>query len=186
MKNSEVNYQKKIITIPNILSVVRLCLIPVIVWLYLGQKDYIMTGIFVLFSGLTDIVDGYIARKFNMISDVGKVLDPVADKATQAVVLILLVIHNNLMLIPICVLAVKEIFMLITGYMIIKKCDIVLGAEWHGKAATVLLSFTMALHLFWHEINPIVSIISIILSTGMLLLTTILYAKRNFGYLLKK
>ena len=90
------------------------------------------------------------------------------------------------MLIPICVLAVKEIFMLITGYMIIKKCDIVLGADWHGKAATVLLSFTMALHLFWHKINPIVSIISIILSTGMLLLTTILYAKRNFGYLLKK
>ena len=178
-------YKDKIITIPNILSLIRICLIPLIAWLYLGKQDYILAGIFVLISGLTDIVDGFIARTFNMISDVGKVLDPVADKATQAVVMILLAFSFPLMLIPICVLAVKEIFMLITGYMIIKKCDIVLGAEWHGKAATVMLSITMALHLFWHDINPIVSIISIILSTGMLLLTTVLYAKRNFGYLLK-
>ena len=90
--SEENKYQKKIITIPNILSTVRILLIPVIIWLYIGLKDYLLTGVFVIISGLTDIIDGAIARKFNMISDVGKVLDPFADKATQIVVMILLTI----------------------------------------------------------------------------------------------
>ena len=179
-------YKKKIITIPNILSFFRICLIPVIMWLYLGKQDYLWAGIFVLFSGLTDIVDGFIARTFHMISDVGKVLDPIADKATQGVVMILLATSFPLMLLPIFILLAKEIFMAITGYMIIRKCDIVLGAEWYGKAATVVLTSTMALHLFWHSINPTVSLILIVFSSVSILLALGLYAKRNFGYLLKK
>ena len=179
-------YKKKIITIPNILSMVRICLIPLIVWLYLGKGDYILTGIFVIISGLTDIVDGYIARTFHMISDVGKVLDPIADKATQAVVMILLATSFPLMVLPICLMVVKELFMAITGYMIIKKCDVVLGAHWYGKAATVILTITMALHLIWHNILPIVSVITISLSSAMILLALVLYSKRNFGYLLTK
>ena len=179
-------YKKKIITIPNILSFFRICLIPVIMWLYLGKQDYLWAGIFVLFSGLTDIVDGFIARTFHMISDVGKVLDPIADKATQGVVMILLATSFPLMLLPILILLAKEIFMAITGYMIIRKCDIVLGAEWYGKAATVVLTATMALHLFWHSINPTVSLILIVFSSVSILLALGLYAKRNFGYLLKK
>lgn len=179
-------YQKRIITIPNILSFIRLCLIPVIVWLYLGKQDYLLTGIFLIISCLTDIIDGTIARKFNMISDLGKVLDPIADKATQLVVMILLTISFPLMLIPIIMTVIKETFMAISGWMVIKKCNIVLGAHWHGKAATVLLSVVMALHLVWHSINPIVSAILIALSTAMILLSLILYAKRNLGYLLGK
>jgi len=186
MEHTENKYQKKIITIPNILSFFRLCLIPVIVWLYLGKQDYVLTGIFVLISGLTDIVDGFIARTFHMISDVGKVLDPIADKATQAVVMILLATSFPLMLLPICFLIIKEVFMTITGYMIIKKCDVVLGAEWHGKAATVVLSATMALHLLWHSIDDVVSIIAIVLSAVMITLSLVLYAKRNMGYLMNK
>ena len=96
-------YKKKIITIPNILSFIRLCLIPIIVWLYIGKQDHIMAGVFVIISGITDIVDGFIARTFNMISDVGKVLDPIADKATQTVVVILLVTRFPLMLIPLII-----------------------------------------------------------------------------------
>lgn len=179
-------YKNKIITIPNILSLVRLLLIPLIAWLYLGKQDYILTGIFLLISGLTDVVDGHIARTYHMISDVGKVLDPVADKATQAVVLILLAMSFPLMLLPIILMVLKETFMAVTGYMVIKKCDIVLGADWHGKAATVLLTAVMTLHLFWHDIDPIVSVITILLSAGMILLSFILYAIRNFGYLFQK
>ena len=179
-------YKKKIVTIPNILSLLRICLIPLIVWLYLGKQDYTLAGVFVIISGITDIVDGYIARTFNMISDVGKVLDPIADKATQAVVMILLATGFPLMLLPICLLIIKEVFMAITGYMIIKKCDVVLGAHWYGKAATCVLSATMALHLLWHNINSVVSIITITLSAVMILLALALYAKRNFEYLLKK
>lgn len=179
-------YKKKIITIPNILSMVRICLIPVIVWLYLGKENYLLTGIFVLISGLTDVVDGMIARRFNMISDVGKVLDPIADKATQAVVIILLAIRFPLMLIPLAIGIVKEIFMTVSGYMIVKKCDVVLGANWHGKLATVVLTATMALHLVWYNIDPTVSLIMILLSAAFIALSLTLYAVRNFGYLLGK
>lgn len=179
-------YQKKIITIPNILSFVRLCLIPVIIWLYLGMENYLLTGIVLIVSALTDIVDGTIARKFNMISDLGKVLDPIADKATQLVVMILLLIDFPLMWLPIAMTAIKETFMATSGAMIIKKCGIVLGAVWHGKAATVILTTVMALHLVWHSINPIVSAILISISAAMILLSLVLYAIRNLGYLLGK
>jgi cardiolipin synthase len=177
-------YKNKIVTIPNILSLFRIFLIPLIVWLFVGKQDYILTGVFVLVSGLTDIVDGYIARTFHMISDVGKVLDPVADKATQFVVMMLIATKFPLIIIPVAFLAIKEIFMAITGYMIIKKCDVVLGAEWYGKAATVVLSAIMVLHLFWYNIDPIASIISIVLASGMIILALVLYAIRNLKYLL--
>ena len=179
-------YKKKIFTIPNLLSMVRICLIPVIVWLFLGKEDYLLTGIFVVISGLTDVVDGMIARKFNMISDLGKVLDPIADKATQAVVVILLSIRFPLMLLPLSVGIVKEIFMAISGYMVVKKCNIVLGANWHGKLATVVLTVTMALHLVWYSITPVVSIVLICLSAALILLSLTLYAIRNIGYLVGK
>lgn len=184
---SEANkYQKKIITIPNILSFIRICLIPVIVWLYIGCQNYLMTGIVLIISGLTDIIDGTIARRFNMISDVGKVLDPFADKATQIAVMILLTISFPLMLLPIIMTVIKELFMAISGYMVIKKCDIVLGANWHGKLATFALTAVMALHLVWHDIFPVLSTVLICLSAALILLSLILYAKRNLGYLLGK
>ena len=182
----ENKYQKKILTIPNVLSFVRICLIPVIIWLYLGKKDYMLAGIFVLISGLTDVVDGWIARTFHMISDLGKVLDPIADKSTQLVVVILLATRFPLMLFPLFISIVKELFMAISGYYVVKRCDIVLGAEWHGKLATVLLTITMALHLVWHNISAIPSAVTIVLSGISIALSLILYIVRNTGYLTGK
>ena len=178
---TENRYKDKIITIPNILSLVRILLIPIIVWLYIEKNNSILAGIFVIVSGITDIVDGYIARTFHMISDVGKVLDPIADKSTQLVIMIILAVKFPLIIMPVCLLAVKEVFMAITGYMIIKKRNIVLGAEWYGKAATVMLSVVMILHLLWDGILPAVSNLIIILATAFILLSIILYAKRNFA-----
>ena len=183
--NQTNKYQKKIITIPNVLSVVRLCLVPVMVLLYMNE-EFVKAGIVLLASGATDVVDGFIARRFNMISDVGKVLDPVADKSTQLVVLVLLSMSFPLMLVPVILLVVKESFMLISGYMVIRRCGIVLGANWHGKAATCMLSAVMALHLFWHNIDPTLSTVLIFAGAAMILLSLVLYAVRNFGYLLGK
>ena len=176
-------YKKKIITLPNILSFLRLCLIPVIVWLYIGAQNYLWAAIFVVISGVTDILDGIIARRFNMISDFGKVLDPIADKATQMTMMLLLITRFPLMLLPFIIAVIKEIFMLISGYMVIKKCDVVLGADWHGKAATVVLSSTIFLHFIWYEIIPIVSNITAVLCAAMIILSFVLYAIRNFEYL---
>ena len=68
-----------ILTIPNLISLFRILLIPLIIWLYCGKKQYAATIAVVAISGVSDIIDGKIARKFNMVSDVGKVLDPIAD-----------------------------------------------------------------------------------------------------------
>lgn len=179
-------YKKKIITIPNILSFFRLCLIPVIVWLYLGLQNYLWSAILVVISGVTDVLDGIIARKFNMISDIGKVLDPFADKTTQMTMMLLLITRFPLMMLPFIVGMAKEIFMTVSGYMVIKKCGIVLGADWHGKLATVVVSATVFLHFLWFNITPVVSNIFIILSTISIALSLALYAVRNFGYLMGK
>ena len=179
-------YKKKIITIPNLLSLVRICLIPLIIWLFAVKKDYLLTGITVIFSGLTDVVDGFIARRFNMISDLGKVLDPFADKATQLTVIVLLIIRFPLMVLPLGIGVIKEIFMAISGYMVVKKCDVVLSAEWHGKLATVILTVAMALHLIWSEIPKAVSATLIIISALSIALSLVLYAKRNIDYLINK
>ena len=103
--------QSKILTIPNLLSFFRLCLIPVFMWLYCVERNYLWTGIILIISGLTDTVDGIIARKFNMISDLGKVLDPIADKVTQAAMLFCLLTRFPLMIAPLALMVVKEFFM---------------------------------------------------------------------------
>ena len=87
MADGAADRQNNIFTIPNLLSAFRLLLVPVIAWLYCGQGDYPLTAGVLLLSGATDIADGFIARRFRMVSDLGKVLDRVADKLTQAVAL---------------------------------------------------------------------------------------------------
>lgn len=179
-------YKNRIITIPNVLSLIRIFLIPVIVWLYLVNENYVATGVILLVSGVTDVVDGFIARRFNMISDVGKVLDPFADKSTQAVVLLCLISRFPLMWMPIILLAIKESFMALSGFLVVRRCNVVLGANWHGKAATVLLTATMALHLFWYNIPIAVSHATIVVCSAMIIASLVLYAIRNVRYLLTK
>ena len=109
MKNN-IQPENRILTIPNLLSAFRLLLIPLFVWLYLQEK-YFYTGLVLLISGITDISDGFIARRFHMVSNVGKVLDPVADKLTQISMLICLVTRYPLMLILVVIMIFKELFM---------------------------------------------------------------------------
>lgn len=186
MENNQNKYKNKIITIPNALSFFRLCLIPVIMWIYLGLGDYIFAGFMVFFSGLTDLADGYIARKYNMISDVGKVLDPIADKGTQGVVVILLATKFPLILAVAALILIKETFMAITGYMVVKKCNIVLAAEWYGKLSSLIINGVVILLLLFPAINPLVSNILIIITALSILMALVLYAIRNFGYLYPK
>lgn len=169
----------KVFTFPNILSFFRLCLIPAIVWSYCVEQNYLLAGSVLIVSGLTDIVDGVIARKFNMVSDLGKILDPIADKLTQAAMLLCLLLRFPLLWILLVLVLVKEIFMCITGLMVIKKTGSVYGAKWHGKVATCLLYATMILHVFWNEITPVVSIVSTLACAVMIVISFILYSIQN-------
>lgn len=179
----EDKYKHKIITIPNLLSLFRLLLIPVIIWLYVVRQDPMWTTAVLALSGLTDIIDGIIARKFHMISDFGKAFDPVADKLTQIAMLFCLVTRFRWMLLPLVLLAVKEIFAAVTGLLVIRKTGIVLGAVWHGKATTVALYSMMLIHLLWFNIPSLVSGILIGTCAALILLSAILYGIRNINIL---
>lgn len=171
--------QSRTLTIPNLLSLFRLCLIPVFMWLYCVEKNYLWTGIVLIISGLTDTVDGIIARKFNMISDLGKVLDPIADKVTQAAMLFCLLTRFPLMIAPLALMVVKEFFMGVTGLMVIQKTGKVFGADWHGKVNTWLLYAMMILHVFWYNIPDVVSKVLIGICVVMMLISLVLYGRHN-------
>lgn len=173
----------RIFTIPNMLSFFRICLIPVIVWLYLVKKNYTWTVCILILSGLTDMVDGFIARRFNMVSNLGKVLDPIADKLTQAVMLVCLFTRFPMMLVPLVLMLVRELFMGVTGLMIIKKTGNVLGACWHGKMATCLLYVMMILHVFWYDIPALVSDFAITACILIVAFSFGLYGVRNMKIL---
>lgn len=171
--------QNKNLTIPNVLSVIRICLIPIYMWLYSIKKDYIWTAGILILSGLTDIVDGYIARKFHMTSDLGKILDPVADKLTQVTMLLCLITRFPFMLAPLVLLVLKEIFAGITGFMVIRKTGQVYGANWHGKVATFLLYTMMIIHVTWYNIPKLFSNILIVICIAIMFISFVLYGIRN-------
>ena len=172
------NAQFKIITIPNLLSMFRILLIPVIAWLYTKQEA-MAAGILMLISGITDVVDGFIARHFHMVSNLGKILDPVADKLTQVTMLICLVSRFPWVIAPVVLMFTKEIFMSITGVLVIRKAGKVMSAVWHGKVATVFLFITILLHIFWYDIPAALSIVMVVLSSSLIILSFVLYGKQN-------
>ena len=135
---------------PNALSVVRIALIPVFVTLYLLRLDMWAFAV-LLVSGLTDAVDGYVARHFNMITDCGKLLDPLSDKLTQVAVVVCLTTRYTELL-PLTVLCfAKELFQGIGGILLLKKNVQALGARWFGKVSTVLFYATMLVIVLWYD-----------------------------------
>ncbi len=177
--NDTYNTQNKILTIPNMLSFFRLCLIPVIMWLYCVEENYLWAGIILIVSGITDTVDGFVARHFHMTSDLGKVLDPVADKLTQAAMLFCLLTRFPLMIVPLGIMVLKEFFMGVTGLMVIQKTGKVFGADWHGKVTTWLLYAMMILHVFWYNIPAALSRVLIAACVVMMLISLVLYGRHN-------
>ena len=182
----EEKYKHKIITIPNILSLFRLLLIPVIMWLYIVRKDPLWTTAVLALSGITDIVDGIVARKCYMVSDFGKAFDPVADKLTQIAMLFCLVSRFKWMLLPLCVMVIKEVTAGILGLLVIRKTGKVDGAVWHGKATTVSLYSMMIIHLIWYNIPGVISGILIGACTALALLSAFMYSRENVRIILEK
>jgi len=175
---------RRVITIPNMLTTLRILLVPAFIWAYFrrpGGLPILMLAV----SALTDLLDGRIARRFNQVSDLGKLLDPIADKLTQGAMLGCLLTRFPRFWIPFGLMIVREAFVGITSLLAIRRSGHVEGAEMHGKVATVLL-YVMALsHLIFYNMpEP--------LSNGLVAVTTIamaisfaLYAKKNMGIILK-
>ena len=168
--------KKQIFTIPNMLSFFRLALIPLIVWLYIFRKSPGWTILLLVISGATDIIDGFIARHFNMTSDFGKAIDPLADKLTQIAVLLCLLTRFPLILLPIVIMVVKEVGSFVLRLIVYKKTEKVESADWHGKATTVLIYLIMLLHILWPflKLPDEISTISILVTAGMMVFSCVL------------
>lgn len=148
--------------IPNILTIIRFLLIPIII-IFALQDNYIATFIILTLSGITDILDGYIARKFNFITDFGKLMDPLADKATQVTLLAVLSIQKLIPSWILIIVLVKEFFM-IAGASFLYGKELVVSSKWYGKLATVLFYVAIVCSLFilyWNGVlinNPAYSL----------------------------
>ena len=137
--------------VPNILTVIRFFLIPLII-ISLLNDDYITAFIILTLSGLTDVLDGYIARKFNFISNFGKLVDPLADKATQISILTTLALKGIVPIWIIIVIFVKEL-VLIAGASFLYGKELVVSSKWFGKLATVLFYIAMVSSLLIRYFN---------------------------------
>ena len=122
--------------IPNILTICRFILIPFIFGFIL-EKNFLWAFIFLTISGLTDVLDGFIARKFNFITNFGKLIDPLADKFTQISVLIALSWVGIIPFWFLMVVFLKEAIM-IAGASFLYGKNLVVSSRWYGKLATVL------------------------------------------------
>ena len=136
------DWKKEILTIPNLLSFFRLALIPVYMFIYLnahGSQDYILAGSILAVSCLTDLVDGKIARAFNMITTFGKFLDPLADKLTQFALLLCLAVRYPVLWSVFALFVLKELFQLFAGILAAHHGYILKGALFSGKICTTVL-----------------------------------------------
>ena len=150
------NWKKEMFTIPNLLSLFRLVLIPVYVVIYLNahdSADYFLAAAILAVSCLTDLIDGKIARHFNMISTVGKILDPVADKATQFTLIICLSLKYPILWYLVALFFVKESFQLIAGGIRLRKGRMLKGALLSGKICTTVLFLSLIIMVLLPGLN---------------------------------
>ncbi len=178
------DWKKEILTIPNLLSLFRLVLIPVYVTLYLNaqsQDDYILAAGILAVSCLTDLIDGKIARHFNMISTVGKILDPLADKLTQFALILCLAFQYPVLWYLIGLFFIKELFQLIAGAVNLRKGKMLKGALLSGKISTTVLFISLILLVLLPDINP-TAVTVITLIDGIFLLAAFIdYASAYYA-----
>lgn len=137
--------------VPNILTIIRFFLVPIILYLLLCN-NYVLAFVFLTISGLTDILDGFIARKFNLITNFGKLMDPLADKVTQISILTVLSIQDIIPMWILVIVILKE-FLMVSGASFLYGKEFVVSSKWYGKLATVLFYIAIVCSLFIREFN---------------------------------
>lgn len=170
----EQDHGKAIFTIPNLLSMFRLVLLPVLARTYMqGQRT--LTVVLLLVSAATDIVDGWVARTFHMTSDLGKALDPIADKLTQLVLLLCLALSFRSIRVLLIAMVVKELIMGLEGIVVLRATGTTYSARWHGKANTCAIHTTLLIHIIWADIPVVATTLLVCLCLMTMMLSLVLY-----------
>lgn len=181
---SKKNWKNEILSIPNMLSLFRLVLIPVYVTIYLGAtepSDYFVAAMILAVSCLTDMIDGKIARHFNMITTVGKVLDPLADKLTQLALTICLSMKYPVLRPVLLLFLVKEFFQLFAAIFNYRKGKALSGALLSGKICTTVLFISLIVMVLMPNLNPAYVTVIAVIDGILLAFTFIQYIFAFFG-----
>lgn len=179
-----IDWKKEVFTIPNLLSLFRLVLIPVYAYIYLNATEnyqYLIAGSIMAVSCITDMVDGKIARRYNMISNLGKILDPLADKITQFTLTLCLSLKYPVLRPVLCLFIVKEIFQAVMGIIHLRKGRMLPGALMAGKVCTTILFISLIALVLFPNMHPkFVDAIAAV-DTVFLVISFISYILAYFG-----
>lgn len=178
------NWKKEVLTIPNLLSLFRLLMLPVYAYIYLNATQsyqYLAAGGIMAVSCLTDLVDGKIARRFNMVSNLGKILDPFADKVTQFTLIVCLSLRYPVLHPVMALFLVKDTFQLVLGIVNLRKGKMLPGALMAGKICTTVLFISLITLVLFPEMDP--RLVDAIAATDMIFLgiSFICYILAYFG-----
>ncbi len=161
--------------IPNYLSVFRILLVPLFVYLFLGAQEHVWAIAVFLLAGLTDVIDGILARRNNWITNVGKVLDPFADKCMQIASLFCL---GKSSLVPwwiVIVLSLKEFLLLVGATATLKRQKVYVQSNWYGKAGTVAFYIVVVLLVTVKDMPVMLRMLLGILLIGFMLFALVMY-----------
>ena len=150
------DWKKDVLTIPNMLSLFRLVLIPVYIVIYLNAtttREYFLAGTILAVSCLTDMIDGQIARHFNMISNVGKVLDPIADKLTQLALTVCLSVKYPVLRVVLVLFVAKEAFQTLALVVMYRRGKVLPGSLMPGKLCTTVLFLSFIVMVLIPDLN---------------------------------
>lgn len=172
--------RSELFSIPNLLSYFRIVLIPFFIHAYLGAttpKDFYVAAGIVMLSGLTDLLDGLIARRFHMITELGKALDPFADKLTQAAIAICLCSRYRQMIWLVLLFVVKEFTMALVSFRLLRRKQKLDGALWYGKASTTVFYLMMIILIAFPTLPELMIDVMIALVWVFLLFSFVMYSR---------
>ena len=184
----ENNFMREYFSIPNLMGYFRIALVGVYMYFFYGSM---IGGVYwpviatIVLSGLTDFFDGKIARKFNMVTEWGKVLDPIADKVTIGAIILSLTFKYKIVLAMVALYIIKEGFMGIVGLYSVKKGHKVEGAMWYGKVCTFGTYVILLLMLLFPNM-PEIGIIALVSVNSALMVFTLANYVIYYGRMLKQ
>ena len=174
----------KLKNIPNMLSVARILLVFVFVALFFTGHVYAALIVF-LVAGATDVVDGYLARRNNWITNLGKILDPFADKLMQCTVLLCLWIADIIPWWFVVPFFAKELFTLIIGLVVIKRRSVAVVSKWYGKLTVCLFYGTIVASVVWEDFfaaHEVLGVLIYIPAVAFAIFSLVAYVK-HYSYL---
>ena len=163
--------------IPNLLSILRLILVPIFTYEFVVCDDFFTAGILLVISGITDCLDGFIARRFDMITNLGKILDPLADKLTQVMTVFCLAMKDYpIMWYLFAFLIAKDLVLLTGGIFLYKNKEGVVSSNWFGKTATIIFYVAVTIVTLFYPL------LSEWMKTSIAIIITMACVVALFGY----